>query len=442
MSSVFLPKQLNYRTLPETIDGITTNRFKIASQQSSVPLSTGNVLQYRIPCGIHKGMMLDTKQSYLEFNVTSTGYTYQFSSNVGSIIRQVEITSPDGAVIESLSGFPQFNVMYDDMTVDYSSGQSNESILNGGCVNASYNNNAREGAIIPADQALTLCLNLHSIVGDFSHSYLPIGLMANGDLIITLYLNSITTAGIMGDASHTTLTINNSYYNAHIVNVPNPAIDNIISTKSVNGKLYIPIVGFENIPATLASGTTSAQINLPFKKSSLKAIYGIARNSVLVNASGTFSNTCRNTLKNSSYYYTVDGIEVPSGRIAGTRVDGTTGYYAPAYAELLRTTHLLPSGRDGTRMTFLNFGLDDTGSTATKTNGTASQCGSFIFSVDLSRHSGAHLQTNNGINTLNSNITFNLACTATSAINNLDFYGFYDGILEIDLATGVVNKLS
>lgn len=297
--------------------------------------------------------------------------------------------------------------------------------------------------------SLAMCIPI-PILGSMNDQHsIPLSLMSSGDIVIELDLNPVqkvlTNRTNYNDASGTavsTLTsylITEVYYNMKTSRLPNQISQAL--KMSYGDVVRFSGQSWASEKVSIAAGSTSISCRLPFRFSSLKGIVWFLQNTSIANGNIVNNNFQqavghRTGGKLNQYWCSLDGRDYPSSHVVCTHgsaliEDSKIGFHgASCYSQLKRFLNNLSSG-------FAPCSLDRNSyhavaNTVTQIQDNDVVC-KFVGALDLDRADQSNDEIFQGVNTRNSNITFNATWdTALSETMNLCIYGLYDISFQIE----------
>jgi hypothetical protein len=309
---------------------------------------------------------------------------------------------------------------------------------------------ANAGAPVPAgananeSYPIDFCIPIPSaILGTLSQKALPIGLCSASSIYLELELASPAMAFVVDQIGvHTaalpanTITLNsftvqNIYYNAKVVTLPNDVNNALI--ESTGGRIILPAVAYRAEQKSIAAGVTSFNDKFAFQYSSIKSFYFFVMNQTC--AAGIITGrsiTARAKANINDYYLTINGESYPSQSIAGG---------ARMYAELLRSFDQLTDTNAGGIINYQNYTQSNNytdlysalPSTAAGDYGQMTYQQRFIAGIDLDKfhNSSDTLMTGTTTNGQLLSLQVNFS-VATAVALNLYAFVMYDVMFSLE----------
>ena len=181
---------------------------------------------------------------------------------------------------------------------------------------------------------------------------------------------------------------------------------------------------------------------ITFRYSSLNSLVCIPRRSTEINGATSYSLSSRVNPNFDNYQWRVGGSVIPNKPIQLIN-SNTTGGFAEAYIELLRSWHSVSSSDCAGSLPFDYFNVANTaivnaGVIAPNTTSTSYKNG-FVIAQELQVFSNRNSLLLSGINTLGQNIYFDAAIsTSVGADFTLNFFANFDILYILDRQTGVL----
>ena len=272
----------------------------------------------------------------------------------------------------------------------------------------------------------TYAITLMSMVGSLSHMYIPLFEMTSAPLTIQIQLVSsiLKFVNSLVALASTGFTINNVEFVGSFIELSDESIS-IIRNSLGGAPLQYAVQSYANYTAsaTLPNSATSISQPVPAKFASLRSLFCTMR----ANADGALTYFPLS----STHFNLIDWrLRVGSQLIP---------YKSPSswvehYAELLKSVGSLSDVNHEPSINWYNYVSEAAPVAVTETaaamNATShSNC--FALGFDLETYSGADKdKIFTGMNTLNSDIFWNMNFGANTAVNvRFDFYALYDNVL-------------
>jgi hypothetical protein len=309
---------------------------------------------------------------------------------------------------------------------------------------------ANAGAPVPAGTAandsgsIDFCIPIPSaILGTLSQKALPIGLCSASSIYLELELASPAMAFVVdqigthaGGVAATTIVLNsftvqNIYYNAKVVTLPNDVNNALI--ESTGGRIILPAVAYRAEQKSIAAGVTSFNDKFAFQYSSIKSFYFFVMNQTC--AAGILTGrsiTARPKANINDYYLTINGESYPSQSITGG---------PRMYAELLRSFDQLTDTNAGGIINYMNYtqsnlytdAYSSLASAAANDFGLTTWQQRFIAGIDLDKfhNSSDTLMTGTTTNGQLLSLQVNFSVATTNALNLYAFV-MYDVMFSLE----------
>ena len=454
-------------------------RLSVAPLNKSV-FSPADQVIFEIPTS-RKGVWLDQSQSYLKFSVqcSSTAAAavggsglyldnsaYSFfqkcdiyhSSNLLESINEygqlanflidTSLTQSDKAGLSALIGtnatnntlagqaaYAQYGININSQVAGDRSGMSLASVSTAAGINTA----------IPYTFTLPI---LSGVIGVNSSKMLPLGNLSS-PIRCEFYLSQLDDAIYAGT---TGAGLNWQLINVEMdlcfVEINDPAFELI---QAAGTPEYISTVSYRQA-STYLPAATSGEFTclLPFRFSSLTALYGRFRNAVNavngVNASASYRKSSSISPNFSSYYYRVGSSIYPNKPIYLNN-GSLVGTFNEGYAELLKSFHALSASVGNSAILFNQYNVAATASQGaaaayapgSKTTGTLdTHNNAFAIGLELQSFSNRNDSILSGLSTMNSQVFFTgtvISGSTCGGANNYnytaDFFAQFDMILVI-----------
>lgn len=424
------------------LGNVRTRRVQVNPESGTTFALTGNNIQdvfFSLPAG-GSSTMINGMNSYLtydiEFSVTGGGASVGFSNaDANAVVRSLE-TTVSSTTVEQIERYNVLSACFNDFK-DVSKARNLDSILMGGA-----------GQTTTSSKQPRQFLNggyLRVAVPIYSAFY---GVLSQGQYAVStdgirmrFTLEAPNTALITGSAASTAgsavgYTLSNVALMLEYVDVEPAVFQQLV--QEGGGVLKTAGIGVSNFSTTLSAGTTSNSVLIPARKSAVKHIWNVFRQSsniadILRNSTGgrLFPNA-------RQYYWTIAGKQYPSIPIRSSNAGATLFAGGEVMAELLKTMRNLHANNVDTVFDALMY-LDNAGAVES-----ASHILGYSWETDEDP------MTISGIDTNSSNIYLQIDSATTSVglptpstgipvACTLDSFVFYDAILTTDIASGQVS---
>ena len=463
------PKELNLGSnRPMAAAGKPSiNRYR--SDNSSY--SGGDIIRLEIPCG-RRGQYLFPQDSVIEgrlslnYSITTVAVggavvplSVYIDQSVYALFNRMRVIHGSTVVEDTLYSNRLWTALYDlqvseakrrgdtitklvfDNSIEVGNYETNGSAfcnhLTGSPVVLSVN------ALTANTQTLLVdfCFTLPSaVLGSLCSKAIPLGLMGASSIYLELELANTNVAFVAGGGTGTTpcaytvnsYTIQDIYYNAKIVTLPQDVDDLII--QSTGGVINIPAVAYKCEQKSISSGSSTFNDKFSFQFSSLKTfLFWFASGASAVGNIGLRSISSRPKCFLSDYFLLINGEAYPSQQIGyGTgATENVSRNSARMFAETQRALNYLTDVNAGGIMNFYNYNFDD----ATVMEGLASATAlttvdpggvtiqkRFVAGIDLDRFNRSSDVLMCGTSSIgqmiNINMEFSQGCGTTLAGNN------------------------
>lgn len=412
----------------------------------------GGTIQFDIPTAA--GSYLDTAQSYIRFKFQNAGAAAAtLADGPASVIRQLNVQQ-GGRNVEQIL---QYNHCYsflsrfqcgDDNTNTvraameglslqrYITGDANPvlNVINKPSYVKMVNESLNAGNTRYFSHQL-----LSGIVGPLLPYYLPLGFMEPaGPLRVELQLENATIA--MVSAAACDYQISDIEFNLAIITVP-ADVDavirsNIIAMNPAEPKCWLSTETYEGFAYVMAQNLTGASIVLPFKSTSVKALYAVMQNDsqkTTTTATSVGSYARKDLLR---YRWNYGGKYIPNKEIRCGNSGSEVGAYVEAYAELLNAMMAMSDPSSAVGLAAGNYVMNthDPG---------ANEWGQAFFAIGQNlesfstRAGGLVSGLNIWSQQLQAEFTFRVGLDAAT---NAIFFMHADMALVIDLASGIAEQ--
>lgn len=369
--------------------------------------SPGDTIQWVIPTR-RPNQVLSGRQSYIKFtinnpdaNAVAPDYT------ADSIFDSLELYH-GSALIEQLRQYGALSCLIRDF-------QGNTKVQ--AMLEGQHAATARTGATIAASGgSLTVCVPILSgIIGCMSPVYFPAYACTNGDLRLEMTLAS-AVAGLVNDTAVSAWTVSGAELVLEYVELTPAAISKLPKDMSYSFE------SFENVSATIPSGTANEHTLVPFSLSSVKALWSIFRfTSNMTNATAkTVSNRPNPQL--AEWQFSVGGKLYPPTPVRST---------VETFAEVLKTQHALGVADELVQITKAEYDLATAGATDA----------AFVLAQDLEYLVSSGDRAKSGIDTRGVDVFLEMRWgSATGQAYRLDSFAHFDGTLHIKAGQCSVSK--
>lgn len=445
-----LPKNLQYQNKVESASA-RAYTSAIQPQNGTGPYVPNNTITINIPTS--PNTVLVPSESFLKFDLggitngaVASAYLRLDKAGAHGVIQRIRTTHGS----QELENLDNYGALVGEMMSLQQSGDSSTGKLNmlaglGAGLNSSANNEVYSttvgerlnGYVALGGNAVnpsrTYCITLMSLVGSLSPQYIPLFEMTSAPLTISLQLVSSVykfincAVGLTAD----NFTISNVEFIGSFIELNDDSIS-IIRNSLGGSPLQYVIQSYANYPAnaTLPNSNTSVSLPVPAKFASLRSLFCIMRSRA--DGALTFFPLSSTHFNLIEWRLRIGSQVVP--------------YKAPSsmaehYAELLKAIGSLSDVNHEPTINMYNYATESipvangelAGAMASTTK---SNC--FALGFDLETYASADKdKIFAGMNTLNSDIFWNLTFGANASAPNVkfDFYALYDNVLVFENGT-------
>lgn len=445
-----LPKNLQYQNKVESASA-RAYTSAIQPQNGTGPYVPNNTITINIPTS--PNTVLVPSESFLKFDLggitngaVASAYLRLDKAGAHGVIQRIRTTHGS----QELENLDNYGALVGEMMSLQQSGDSSTGKLNilaglGAGLNSSANNEVYSttvgerlnGYVALGGNAVnpsrTYCITLMSLVGSLSPQYIPLFEMTSAPLTISLQLVSSVykflncAVGLTAD----NFTISNVEFIGSFIELSDDSIS-IIRNSLGGSPLQYVIQSYANYPAnaTLPNSNTSVSLPVPAKFASLRSLFCIMRSRA--DGALTFFPLSSTHFNLIEWRLRIGSQVVP--------------YKAPSsmaehYAELLKAIGSLSDVNHEPTINIYNYATESipvaNGEVAgAMASTTKSNC--FALGFDLETYASADKdKIFAGMNTLNSDIFWNLTFGANASAPNVkfDFYALYDNVLVFENGT-------
>ena len=383
-----IPKSLRYSELvPKSIKSAVSTVQYLPNNGSS--FTAGQVI--RIPVAA-ASQFLDTRQSFLSFDVTVNGTAADevtFDAGGHGCFTRLRVLAPSGVEIERIDDYPTITALLGDVIRSYGNFTSGGAILEG----VHYEATAQRSVTIaagPAAVTTRFSIPFHvSSFGALATKLIPMPIL-NGGFIFELTVNSAVNACVATNAV-SAFTVSNLAYNASLVSVPTDFMQMFMSVVQKSG-LVMSCKGFRNYVSQLAGGTNGTNtIRILDSLRSVNSVFTILRrNTAFAQAVHTLTSHGREGA--TTYQYKINQQPIPSapvnlsGAITFANVATSGNFPADAYGEVLKAMWRISDSSIGAGITPAQY-VADSSVALVNTN----YAPKFVLAVDLDAYRDAIL---------------------------------------------------
>jgi len=423
-------------------------------------------MNFSIPCG-RKNTYLDGQNSYLRLTVQNKdGTNAMFIDNTGASFVQMLTINQSGNLIDQCQNYNLlFNYLM-DFSYDFGAHigclsaylGTSTSITSAGDVVASVAGatigaatagttvigtltsesfaSIRSGAYIPANGVTTVCLPLLCSIFLNSDKMIPLGkLRSDIEFIVLLetLIKSVVTS------STTAWTVINAELVLEIVELSDTSQQIVDSFSPSDRPIYIHSNEWRYFSNTLPASTTGNFTSLiSARYNSLKSLLCLPQLSSDIAAKDCYSVSSRINPNIINYIWRIGSSMVPNKAVTLYNTN-TTGGFAEAYIEILKTFHGFNNTLYRPLVGAAEYNVWDDAAAATygiiTKKGTASSyTNAFAIAQELEVYSTRNDVILQGINTIGQNVflDLNINTTGPTASYTLNFFANFDVILVIE----------
>eukprot|EP00873_Tetraselmis_striata_P013270 jgi/Tetstr1/433534/TSEL_022802.t1 len=396
---------LKYSQKPRAAEG-EIKRASVPSYNKST-FNPQDVIQFQIPTR-RPNQVLSGRQSYLKFtinnpdaNALAPDYT------ADSFIEALELYH-GSSLLEQVRQYGALSCLIRDWQ-----GNTNVSAI----MEAQHATTARTGAVVAASGgSVTVCLPILSgIIGAMSPMYFPAYACSNGDLRLELTLAS-AVAGAVADTGVSAWTISNPELVLEYVELSAGAISKLPK------EMTYDFESFENVSATIPSGTANEHTLVPFSLSSVKTLWTFYRFTTNMTSATAKTISNRPNPQLAEWQFEVGGKLMPPVPVRTT---------VETFSECLKAQHGLGVVDDLVNITKAQYEL----ATAAATDA------AFAIGLDMEYLTSGAGRAKSGVDVRGVDIFLEQRwASATSQAFRLDTFAMFDGTLHIKNGQCSVSK--
>jgi hypothetical protein len=460
---IALPNEVNF-SLPSSLPSATNREVRIQPVNGGSFDTAGQVIQFDIPCG-QSGDYLDPTTTYVRFRSTfaysggtaGTDYSYLLGSGY-SFFNKQDVYGNNNQVLESINEVGVltnmlFNCQLSDsdkrglsgmLGFNYTQGTNYASSSSAGHL---INNNSAANSDILQGLSFEYCIPLIGILGSGTSKLIPVGKLLGLRLELTLDLYSNITKAATAAAAVSKFTLSNIEFVANYIRL-SPEAEQMINQQNPE-KIHIRTQTWKqtsnSIPASTGIGTVD--VLCPIRVNSLKSVYACIYPADAME--GKFAGVNPNLAQGTCFQ--IGGSNFPQ------RTLDPSGKPADAFAELQKSFGALSYNAYNSCIS-KNAYYSGTYGTDTYTTSLCSAYNSysvaniakivtdpnqFYLGIDtevLARKDSLL----SGVNTTSTPMMFRAQTgwALNAQIHYINFFGFYDVILEIDVQSKSVVALN
>jgi len=418
-------------------------RASLAPINGGASFSPSTQIIFMIPGG-RRNTFLDTTQTYLKLTIQNNDATNAFIlDRCGAcVISRLDVFGNDGSIL--LETIQNYNILYNyilDFQTNIASSFGLSSMLGTG-VTATNVVTERQGNTVPASGRMTVCIPIISgVVGTLADKCLPLGKLAS-DVRLEFTLDSVANSVVYAaQAAVTGWTIISAEIEAQIIELSDEAQSMVNSTISPESPIYLHGSSFRSYIGNISSaGQFSILISARF--ASLKTLIILPRRSTEISIANSYSAASRVNPNISSYWFRIGSSIVPQ-KAVDLYNTSTTGGYAQAFAEVMKSWHGLNHCEYGTSLSFSQYNIAETAVAADTVVVGATAATSFQNAFAIAQELESFAQRSDviisGLNTNSSTVFFEgNVSAAPNAAYTINMYAAYDHILVIE-PNGLIN---
>ena len=394
--------------------GVSGHKFRVSQPSyNKSEFKPSETMMFTIPCG-RMGQFLNQKMSYLQFKLENktnvAGKTTQFDFSASSIISTIEVYHGSN-LLESIREYNVLHTMWEDMIGDEDNLKNTGSVLAG-----VHETTDRTGAVIAINSKISVAIPIVSgVIGVLASKFLPVGDMTAGDLRVEITLATAADGMVSTDANAVDWRVADPKLQLEYIELNSEAA-RMISQQNAGGYV-ISSESYANYANTVPAAVSNANVLIPARYSSLKTLFTVFRPQANIGSpnSKTVSSRANPFTGSWGAYYSIGGKNIPSTPISDT---------TEAYAELCKSLH--------------SFGAVSASSLLNKSVYTAA-AGGFVLAQDLETQSHRSRVSEQGVNTLSSNVHLVAQFGGgLAAALRVDTFGHYDFVVLIQGGVAIV----
>lgn len=404
-ANVVFTDALAYGKKPDAAQGkIKRQNVPSYNKNSFVP---GDTMLFTIPTR-RPNQLLNGRQSFLKFTlVNPDANTLAVDYTADSIIESLELFH-GSQLIEQIRSYNALVCFVKDF-------QGNKNIQ--AMMEGEHQSTPRTGATVAANGGtLSVCIPILSgVIGSMQPKFFPAYALTTGDLRLELTLAS-AAAGVVNDTAVSAWTVSSPELILEYVEMSPAAIAKL--PKSMD----FAFESFENVSATIPSGTANEFTMIPFSLSSIKSLYSIYRFTSNMTSATAKTVSNRPNPQLAEWQYEIGGEQYPPTSVKST---------VETFAEVLKAQHGLGVVDELVHVTKAEFEL----ATAAATDA------AFVLAQDLEWLTNAGSRAKSGVDARGIDIFLNQKwASPTNQAYRLDTFAHYDGTLVIADGQATVMK--
>jgi len=444
----------------------TSRRYRAnIAPNNGQTFSPGTQVNFSIPSG-RRNTYLDGQNSYLRLTIRNNdGVAGMYLDNTGACFINMLTVNQSGNLIDQC---PNYNLLFNYIT-DFSydlgshlgflsgylgtsatfSGTNDVTLSVAGSTIAAAANGAtigsvtsesfasgRQGYFIPASGTITVCLPLLCAIFLNSDKMIPLGKLRS-DIEFIVLLETLIKS--VATSSTTAWSVINTELVLEIVELSDTSQQIVDSFSPSDKPIYIHSNEWRYFSNSLPSGTTGNYTSLVSARyNSLKSIVCLPQLSSDIINKTSYSVSSRINPNIINYLWRVGSSIIPS-KMVTLRNDNTTGGFAEAYVEVLKTFHGFNNTLYRPMIGSAEYNVWDQAASSTLGIGTKQTnlsgfFNGFAIAQELEVYSTRNDVILQGVNTIGQNIFFecNIDTTGPSAAYTLNFFANFDVILVIE----------
>lgn len=445
LASQAIPKSLRYsEVVPKGVQATPSFAPFLPSNGSS--FTAGQVC--RIPIQAYS-QFLDTKHSYLSFDVTTTAGAVAIGAGNAihdagghGMIQRLRVLSANNQELERIDDYAHITMLLSDMVRSFGN-QNSYGAINEGLRSQGTATTFRKYIGINANTSLTtsfaLPLHLSGCLGLLLSKFLPLPIINNG-LVLELTFAPINYAYAGADVANiASYSVSNIQYNACLIQPESAFLDTFKNIVAQSG-LVLSTTSFRNYVQTLNNTNGTNTLKIVDSLKSVKSFFGTLRRTAILNDGAQFSISNRGREQLSSYFLRLNNVPLPvTPVLCGGSLDNTNQQQAgglvpvQCLSELMKAVSRFGDASIGGQLQPVNFIADDSSVIPNGNNYNPA----FAIGLDLEAYQGQAVLSGTSMFSNNSSeIQVILNGSGNNAVT-VSMFLHYDMELKID-QTGVV----
>ena len=411
MSSGFGPANtvftdlLKYSKKPQAAEGEI--RTQVVPSYNKSQFSPSETMLFTIPTR-RPNQVLNGRQSYLKMTLNNPDLnTLAMDYTADSIIENLELFHGSN-MVEQIRTYNALSCF----VKDFQGSKNVQAMLEG-----EHETTARTGATVTASGgSITVCLPILSgVIGTMSPYFFPAYACTAGDLRLELTLAS-QVAGVVHDTAASAWTVSSPELHLEYIQLTPAAIAKLPK------EMEFSFETFENVSATIPSGTANEYTLVPFSLGSVKSLDSIYRFTSNMSSATAKTVSNRPNPQLAEWQYEIGGVQYPPAPIKSTE---------ETFAEILKAQHALGVVDELVQVKKSQYEL----TTAAATDA------AFVLGIDLEYLTGAGSRAKSGVDTRGKDVFLNQKwSSATGQAYRLDSFAHCDATLKISNGQISVSK--